>query len=135
MTVFNENRSKTSQIAAQNLDADEDLNYPLHGFKHLDKVGINEEHVRLAQRTTNDFESVLKLRDPTLPPPISKTGYEKYKRPSKLVKRTKGIFQGDDDSVSVVKHPCDLQLQNFKDLLRINPEITDYLKRKDDLGL
>jgi hypothetical protein len=73
------------------MELDEDHDYPFLGTKHLDPIGINEEPVKLAVRTQNDFCKVDKLRNPEAPPAKSITDYEAYYN-GEAKSRTQGLF-------------------------------------------
>ncbi len=109
-----------------------DHDYPFYGTKHLDPIGINEEPVKLSIRTKPDFAKPNRLNNPFGPEPKSLTNYEAYN--SKVPRsRTNGLFMNDPQRLQVVKHPGDLQVKDFRDILKINPEIKAYLKRQMDL--
>lgn len=77
----------------------------------------------MSLRTQNDFNQLIEEKYVR-----SRTGYELYRRDD--YNRTKSLFQNDPQRLAVVKHPGDMQLQNYKDLLRVNPKICEYLDRQ-----
>lgn len=117
MTQVHEDRTNT-----------EDHDYPFLGSKHLNPIGVNENHVRMSNRTRNDFDKINKLNPGKVPP--SKTGYEAYKSGSESRTRTKGLFQNDPQRVGVVKTPAEYQVTDFKDLVGRNQLIRDHMSRQ-----
>lgn len=110
-SYYKTERDDLSLRKREDHDLDNDHDYPFHGTKHLDPIGINEDAVRLSLRTQNDFAKADKLTNPLAPPPKSKTNYEAYysQQPKS---RTVGLFQNDPARLKVVKHPGNLQLSN-----------------------
>ena len=79
-------------------------------------------------RTQNDFDHPDKLKDPTKPPPKSLTNYEAYLTDEKRT-CTKGFFMNDPQRLKVTKHAAGFQVQEMKDILRINPAYKVYLDK------
>lgn len=129
-TVFNETQNTLISCREENVAQDQDHHHPFHGYKHLNPIGINEDPVRLSTRTKHDFEHTEKLEDPGKKPRPTRTGYESYVRSQATTTRTKSMFANDPERQRIVKHPCDLQRTNYKDLMRVNPEIKAYLDKK-----
>ena len=87
----------------------------------------------MSTRTKHDFAHPERLEDPRKKPRPTLTGYESYARSQATPTRTKSMFAADPDRLRVVKHPCELQLSNFSDLMRVNPQIKAYLEKKMSL--
>lgn len=105
------------------LQLDEDHDYPFSASKHLNPVGVNREPVRCSQRLIADHDHLGKLRDPSKPPPPSKTNYEAYLKGRDQRKCTTGRFAADPDRLAVVRHPAEHQIDDYKNLMKLNPSL------------
>ena len=108
----------------ENLELDNEHDYPFPGSVHLDPVSINKDAVQFSYKTRYDFDKPDKLKLQATPK--SRSGYEAYYRSCDNRMRTRGLFQNDAGRINSVKHPGDMQVQNQRDLYRINPTIKEY---------
>jgi hypothetical protein len=56
------------------------------------------------------------------------TNYESYYRTD--FNKTKGFFQNDPERTAIVKHPGQMQVENYRDLMKVNPQIKAYLEKQ-----
>ena len=108
---------------AETRELELDHNYPFDGSKQLNETSVNQDPVQMSLRTQNDFTQLIEESRVA-----SKSGYEKYKRTD--YNNTKGLFANDPQRTKVVKHPGDMQVQNYKDLLSVNPQIKNHLEKQ-----
>lgn len=101
-----------------------DYNYPLQGSKMFNQLGLNPIPIKLQKRTSRDFESPKKLE--IAKPDLSLTKYELYQR--KNVALTKKRFENDPDRQKAVKLPAQMSRDNINSLLRLNPEMKEFLE-------
>lgn len=80
-------------------------------------------------RTKHDFDHPDKLKDADAPAPKTLTNYEAYLSKEQRT-RTKGFFMNDPQRLAVVKHAAGYQVQELKDILRINPTLKVYLEKQ-----
>ena len=127
-SFFNDEQSTIIKRRVDDSETQKDHDYPFQGSKHLDPIGINEHPVRLSHRTKFDFYKVDKLE--IKKPALSKTQYELYTSKSAGRVKTRGFFQNDPERVKMVKNPGEFQLSDVQNLLRLNPEMREYLARQ-----